>query len=288
MTTTTTTERFGTYSLRTQSLGPSPPPPISRYTTTSTTATVPPECGVTPHVYYPFHSTASCSYLAVVPKQGCPTGWTTACEEFADSSSHWQTGKPTFLLGSDGTTTQVEVHETWSTEKFRLICCPTILDYKCGTGNLVGPECSAYVPSPTVIPYQLPGQPPSSVELTSADDYYGFPVAGSYARVSLATIDYRPYARGPIAITGEPTTTWCSRMGCYDLPSRFTTAGGPVATQLPPLEYTQRPPPEMGGLGPVGIFAASALAGAVLFAAGMLTPWAWAYRQRRRQQRVAQ
>ncbi|KAF6824477.1 hypothetical protein CPLU01_10834 [Colletotrichum plurivorum] len=293
MTTTTTTERFGTYSLRTESLGPSPLPPISRYTTTTTTTTtttvaVPPECGVTPHVYYPFHSTADCHYLSLAPEQACPTGWTKACEDIMHSSEHWESGKPTFMPAADGTTYEVEVFQTWSTEYVRLVCCPTILDYKCGNNKLVGPECSAYVPSPTVIPFHLPSQPPSSVELTSADDYYGFPVTGSYARVSLAGLSYRPSLRPPVSLTGEPTTTWCTSLSCYDLARTFTTAGDAAATLVPAPEYTQRPPPEMGRLGSVGLFAVSVLAAAVLSAAGMLTPWAWAYQQRRRQQRVAQ
>lgn len=149
------------------------------------------------------------------------------------------------------------------------------------------PECSAYVPSPTVIPYQLPGQPPSSVSLAGTADYYGFPVTGSYARISLAGFSYRPSLRPDVSLTGEPTTTWCTVRSCYDVPPTLTTAGDAAATLLPTPEYTQRPPPEMGGIGSVGIFAVSALAGAAMFAAGMLTPWASAYLQRR-QQRVAQ
>lgn len=127
------------------------------------------------------------------------------------------------------------------------------------------------------------------MQITTAETYYGFPAWASYARVSLASVEYSAGVFTTVVPTGrEPFTTWCSSRSCYDLATGFTTEGDAAASLLPKAEYSQRPPPGMGGVGTLGIFGVSAVLGGLLFAAGTLVPWVWAYRQRRRQQRVTQ
>lgn len=83
-----------------------------------------PECSATPYFFYPYLPSLDCSSLSLAPRQPCPTGWTTACEEVVHSTSHWRSRSPTWALGPDGTTSEIRMGETWSTEEVQIVCCP--------------------------------------------------------------------------------------------------------------------------------------------------------------------
>ncbi|EQB48580.1 hypothetical protein CGLO_12176 [Colletotrichum gloeosporioides Cg-14] len=153
-----------------------------------------------------------------------------------------------------------------------------VLDYGCRES-----ACIASLTSSRVLTY--PG-----ATTTLKGEVTGHAIAASRAEIRLAGVAYAADdPRSDTEMHGAATTVWCDSERCADVPAGVTTEegqGAATATVLGGMPgadgFALRPPPGMGALGPFGVYAVTALFGAVVFAGGLLGPWGWAGWRRRR------
>ncbi|KAF9871317.1 hypothetical protein CkaCkLH20_11238 [Colletotrichum karsti] len=245
--------------------------------------TPPPECRFLPEDRQ--KQRTACRILHAEGWNGCPTGFTSGCNQTVSVTSHYKHSLD-WSRGFDDTMTPLTVTERWQTAMVQVICCPDALKYECDSAHVM---CTTHVQTQSVLVYTPPTTSPlpkpTTTTLGLSDVVQGYAITAAFAEISLGGLAYAADdPRSDTDFHGGALTTWCSEPLCADIPRTLTTQR--LAVTAAADEFRLQAPPDMGKVGPMGIFAITALFGAILFAVGMLAPWAWLYRQRRLAQRV--
>ncbi|TDZ16787.1 hypothetical protein Cob_v010410 [Colletotrichum orbiculare MAFF 240422] len=234
--------------------------------------TPPPECHARP--INPNMTDSDCYAIKGWHWDGCPNGYTNACSQTKSSTSHsqsvWSWDKPV----DGGTVYPNPYWATIATNFVQMICCPDILPYECGPVHRGSAACITAALSSETITLALPTGDASTTTLTPLEEVSGHSAIASFVEVHVHADD------APPASPTTTTTTWCNADDCADIPTSWVP-NRPAATGE--RAFRVSPPPDMGKLGPLGIFAVTGFLGAVIFAGAVLGPWGWLYRQRRRQ-----
>ncbi|KAK2754001.1 hypothetical protein CKAH01_17510 [Colletotrichum kahawae] len=229
--------------------------------------TPPPECSIalqtttaTPDV---------CAALRAWYWDGCPAGFSPACSATAGVASHTQPSV-SWSTGWDNSLTPLTATERWQTAVVGVLCCPTVLGYGCrdSTACVVASLASSRV---------LTYPPATSTTLHPGQEVTGHAITASRAEIRLAGLAFAADdPRSDTEIHGtDALTVWCDAERCADVPAGVTTDGGAAVTVAAPGPgqtdadgFALRAPPGMGDLGPLGVYAVTALFGAVVFAGG--------------------
>ncbi|KAL3295085.1 hypothetical protein RB213_013632 [Colletotrichum asianum] len=239
----------------------------------SARVTPPPECSIAPQTTT--SPSDACAALRAWHWDGCPAGFSPACSTTDGVASHTQPSV-SWSTGWDNSLTPLTATERWQTAVVGVLCCPTVLEYGCREA-----ACIASLTTPKVLTYPR-------VTTTVKGEVTGHAIAASRAEIRLAGVAYAADdPRSDTEMHGAPTTVWCDKERCADVPAGVTTEEGQgaataTATVLGADGFALRAPPGMGELGPFGVYAVTALFGAVVFAGGVLGPWGWAGWRRRR------